>query len=582
MVFGKKSSGKEIPEFVKALKNLFSGGQSAYSYASPYMGPNGAGSVIMLDIIAVYQVMLHFSSKYEELQKEVSKKEKFYGKIMDEMSKKFPGDYYAVFKSFETKQTSDRNEMVTRLICLMAFSALAKRFQGIETGLDVSNTADLLLPYLSETKVIGQVTSVDNIESINRWTRRFWERRHLGVPQTSVPYSPPISINRTYPAGFSPIPKPEEFFKRGKEFQRTGAFARAEEFIGKAEDSKLQELINKKPMGQGLTDAEKYRQEREKVHEIRVSPTHTTAIQEEDEEEDDEKFDFESRIISELPPVFFSDIIGNEAAKRALKDALVLPTKKPNFFPGGFPSRILFYGPPGCGKTLLAAAVTREIGGTFLEVDAADIMSRYVGAGERNVGELFDKGRNLAKSGKPVVIFMDELDDLLSKQFEHESTIKVRNQFQRELDGLVTKGKSQLQLFFIGATNKPWQLNEAMIRRFEKRVYVELPDQNDRIALFKMYLGKLSQQYEIDSGVNYEELTKMTDGYSADDIKNICKDVQYIVLHDMEEKGLLEKAEKPRKITMEDCLKAATSRKTSVTAEDLEKQKEWQKKYGAE
>lgn len=590
MVFGKKSNGKEIPEFVKSLKKLFGSGESAYSYASPYMGPDGAGSVIMLDIIAVYQVMLYFSDKYEELQKEVSKKQKFYEKIMNDMSKRFPGDYYAAFRSFEDMHTSDRNEMVTRLICLISFSALAKRFQGIETGLDVGNTTDLLLPYLSENKVIGQVISVDNIELINRWTGRFWERRHLGVLKTSVAYSPPsISLNRTYPAGFTPPSKPptfqsraEDLFKMAKEFEKTGALARAEEFISKAEDSKLQELINKKPMGQGLTDAEKYRQEREKIHEIRVSPTRTTAIQEETEEEDDEKFDFDSRIITELPPVFFNEIIGNETAKRALKDALILPVKKPNFFPAGFPSKILFYGPPGCGKTLLAAAVTNEIGGTFLEVDTADIMSRFVGGGERNVAELFDKGRNLAKSGKPVIIFMDELDDLLGKQFEHESATKVRNQFQRELDGLKTKGKSQLPLFFIGATNKPWQLNEPLIRRFERRVHVEPPDQNDRIELFRMYLGKLRPAYEIDSGVNYEELARMTDRYSADDIKNIVKDIQYIICYDMEEKGLLEKTEKPRKITMEDCSKAVTARKTSITKEDLESQKEWQRKYGAE
>jgi SpoVK/Ycf46/Vps4 family AAA+-type ATPase len=578
LAFGKKkTSYEEFQDFKKRLLQWIDE-ISKHKYAAT---SEGFSNYDVLVGLACYEMLAYCCRKDSSLYVELSRRRSVFDSIVRCAKTDFPGDYYTEFKDWHSR-SNDKNP-VGRLVSIFAYHHLAKNLQGADTGLDVDSEAEELINLIKNKKHTTDFMSHADMREINEVLKSFWDNRHLGIPKTSVAYTPPsISLNRTYPAGFAPIPKPEELFKRGKEFQRTGAFARAEEFISKAEDSKLQELINKKPMGQGLTDAEKYRQEREKIHETRVSPTHTTAIQEEAEGEDDEKFDFESRIISELPPVFFSDIIGNEAAKRALKDALVLPTKKPNFFPGGFPSRILFYGPPGCGKTLLAAAVTREIGGTFLEVDAADIMSRYVGAGERNVGELFDKGRNLAKSGKPVVIFMDELDDILSKQFEHESTIKVRNQFQRELDGLVTKGKSQLQLFFIGATNKPWQLNEAMIRRFEKRVYVELPDQNDRIALFKMYLGKLSQQYEIDSDVNYEQLARMTDGYSADDIKNICKDVQYIVLHDMEEKGLLENAEKPRKITMEDCRKAVTSRKTSITAEDLERQKEWQKKYGAE
>ncbi|HYX71263.1 MAG TPA: AAA family ATPase, partial [Nitrososphaera sp.] len=168
------------------------------------------------------------------------------------------------------------------------------------------------------------------------------------------------------------------------------------------------------------------------------------------------KADFDDLVMKEKPKVGWKEVIGLEDAKRAIRESIVYPTKRADLFPLGWPRGILLYGPPGCGKTLLAAAAAAEIDGYFINVDAASMMSKWLGEAEKNISKLFNMARNLTESeGVPVLLFIDEIDSLLgTRNSEVGGEVRVKNQFLTEMDGINGKGKES-QLYVIGATNKP-------------------------------------------------------------------------------------------------------------------------------
>src|SRR5919106_1898111 len=126
------------------------------------------------------------------------------------------------------------------------------------------------------------------------------------------------------------------------------------------------------------------------------------------------KADFDDLVMKEKPKVSWNEVIGLEDAKRAMRESIVYPTKRADLFPLGWPRGILLYGPPGCGKTLLAAAAAAEIDGYFINVDAASMMSKWLGEAEKNISKLFNMARNPTQSeGVPVLLFIDEIDSLL-------------------------------------------------------------------------------------------------------------------------------------------------------------------------
>ncbi len=166
----------------------------------------------------------------------------------------------------------------------------------------------------------------------------------------------------------------------------------------------------------------------------------------------------EELVITEKPKVNWDEVVGLDVAKKAVKEAIVYPVQRPDLFPLGWPRGILLFGPPGCGKTLLAAAVATEIDANFYSIDAASIMSKWLGEAEQNVAKLFGSARKSATDGKPAIVFVDELDSLMGAHTnEVGGEIRVRNQFLKEMDGIVDKGKN-LHVYVIGATNKPWDL----------------------------------------------------------------------------------------------------------------------------
>jgi len=296
------------------------------------------------------------------------------------------------------------------------------------------------------------------------------------------------------------------------------------------------------------------------------------------------KNNFEDMVMKERPDVRWVDVIGVDDAKNALRESIVYPTKRPDLFPIGWPRGILLYGPPGCGKTVLAAATANELDGYFINVDGSSMMSKWLGEAEKNVSRLFKMARSYAeREGKPVILFIDELDSLLGQRTnEIGGEVRSRNQFLTEIDGINGKGKDTT-LYVIGATNKPWSLDLPFLRRFQKRIYVSLPTLEAREKLFVLYTNKL----KLDDRVRSHTLASIFDGYSASDIKDICQAVQLKVVNEMfsltdyKEPIEGEKSSQPRNISMKDFRESLTRRKPSVSMDMIKAYYKWSEQYKA-
>jgi len=274
--------------------------------------------------------------------------------------------------------------------------------------------------------------------------------------------------------------------------------------------------------------------------------------------------------------VKWEDVVGLEDAKRAIKEAILYPSKRPDLFPLGWPKGILLFGPPGCGKTLLAAAVTSEVDATFISIDAATIMSKWLGEAERNVAKVFNLARRSAKK-RPSIIFIDELDSLMGvHNYEVGGELRVRNQFLKEMDSIIDK-KNPTPLYVIGATNKPWRLDLPFVRRFQKRIYVPPPNYSERLEMFRLFTKNLS----LDSDVDLKELARLTEGFSGSDILDVCQSVQLRVNSELFESNKFEGDTKPRRITMDDFREVLKDRKPSVSPQTLSLYKRWCNEFKA-
>ncbi|KAJ8012100.1 hypothetical protein DPEC_G00065170 [Dallia pectoralis] len=244
---------------------------------------------------------------------------------------------------------------------------------------------------------------------------------------------------------------------------------------------------------------------------------------ESDEEGDPEKKKFQNQlsgaIVMEKPNIKWDDVAGLEGAKEALKEAVILPIKFPHLFTGKrTPWRgILLFGPPGTGKSYLAKAVATEANNsTFFSISSSDLVSKWLGESEKLVKNLF----SLAREHKPSIIFIDEIDSLCGSRSENESEAarRIKTEFLVQMQGVGTNNDGVLVL---GATNIPWTLDSAIRRRFEKRIYIPLPEEHARSFMFKLHLGAtLTSLTEAD----FVSLGKKTEGYSGADVSIIVRD----------------------------------------------------------
>ncbi|XP_039291434.1 katanin p60 ATPase-containing subunit A-like 2 isoform X3 [Nilaparvata lugens] len=229
-------------------------------------------------------------------------------------------------------------------------------------------------------------------------------------------------------------------------------------------------------------------------------------------------------IFVENTGVAWNDVKGVETAKALLKEAVVYPTKYPELFKNiltpwrGF----LLFGPPGTGKTLLAKAVATESQSTFFNISASSIVSKWRGESEKLVRALFEVARQQA----PSIIFFDELDCVASKSdaVEHEASRRLKSELLVQLDGLADTGD---RVFLLATSNKPWDLDPAMLRRLEKRILVDLPNVEARELMIRHHLPpKIIEESntELRCELDYNYLAEALEGYSGSDIRLVCKE----------------------------------------------------------
>lgn len=281
-------------------------------------------------------------------------------------------------------------------------------------------------------------------------------------------------------------------------------------------------------------------------------------------------------VLTEKPDVKWNEIADLHDAKKAIEEAIVFPVKRPDLFPLGWPRGILFFGPPGCGKTLLAAAIASEIDAAFYSIDASSLISKWLGESEKNVAELFSHAREAAHDGEAVIIFIDEIDSFFGiRGDEVGGEVRTRNQFLQEMDNILDK-KHPTHVYVIGATNKPWDLDLPFIRRFQKRIYVPLPNMEARAEMIQLY-GK---DLRLASDVDVAALLEKTDGYTGSDLHDIFQAAQTRVAREVLEGNQANNGQ-ARAITMDDLREILRRRKPSVSPHVLGMYDKWFETYKA-
>ncbi|XP_026869573.2 spastin isoform X7 [Electrophorus electricus] len=283
-----------------------------------------------------------------------------------------------------------------------------------------------------------------------------------------------------------------------------------------------------------------------------------------------------NEIVDSGPAVLFRDIAGQELAKQALQEIVILPAVRPELFTGlRAPARgLLLFGPPGNGKTMLAKAVAMESNATFFSISAASLTSKYVGEGEKLVRALFAVAREL----QPSVIFIDEIDSLLCerREGEHDASRRLKTEFLIEFDGVQSGGDERVLV--MGATNRPQELDEAVLRRFPKRIYVSLPTEETRLKLLKNLLGKHGSPL---TAKELSQLASMTDGYSGSDLTSLAKDAALGPIRELRPEQVRNMAaNEMRNINFSDFVESLKKVKKSVSSQTIEQYVHWNQEYG--
>ncbi|GAV75690.1 AAA domain-containing protein/MIT domain-containing protein [Cephalotus follicularis] len=281
-------------------------------------------------------------------------------------------------------------------------------------------------------------------------------------------------------------------------------------------------------------------------------------------------------IVDRSPSVKWEDVGGLEKAKQALMEMVILPTRRRDLFTGlRKPARgLLLFGPPGNGKTMLAKAVASESEATFFNVSASSLTSKWVGEGEKLVRTLF----MVAISRQPSVIFMDEIDSVMSTRVanENDASRRLKSEFLIQFDG-VTSNPNDL-VIVIGATNKPQELDDAVLRRLVKRIYIPLPDENVRRLLLK---HKLKGQSFSLPGKDLERLARETEGYSGSDLQALCEEAAMMPIRELGTNILNVKANQVRPLRFEDFQKAMAVIRPSLNKSKWEELEQWNQEFGS-
>jgi len=284
-----------------------------------------------------------------------------------------------------------------------------------------------------------------------------------------------------------------------------------------------------------------------------------------------------SEVLDERPSISWDGIAGLHKAKQALQELVILPALRSDLFQGiRAPARgLLLYGPPGNGKTMLAKALAHEAKATFFSLSASSLTSRWMGEGEKLVRTLFA----IARERAPSVIFLDEIDSILSARSagEHEASRRLKTEFLVQFDGMAGQ---EAHVVVIGATNRPQELDDAVRRRLEKRIYIPLPDTRGRAAL----LGHVLKDGNARTALRTEdvqEIAHATHGYSGADLTALCREAAMQPLREIGQRMLASiRAEDVRPVTIGDFAHAMVVVKPSTDKSQIAEFDSWTRKFG--
>ena len=293
-----------------------------------------------------------------------------------------------------------------------------------------------------------------------------------------------------------------------------------------------------------------------------------------DKEEDAMDQKIESEIMVKNPGVKFSDIIGMEDMKQTLYEIIVVPTIRPDLFTGvRKPQRgILIFGPPGTGKTLVAKAIASECNSTFFNISASSLTSKWVGESEKTVKSLF----KIAYKKAPSIIFIDEIDSILSKrsESENEATKRLKTEFLIQFDGLGSN--TSAKLLVIAATNRPMDLDEALLRRLPKRVYCGPLDEKGRFQFIKKVINRVETNLSDD---DIMDIAKKTNDYSNSDLMEMCREAAYQPVRELSMEEIM-KIQKFRPLVKNDLLYAVKKIRGTLSQKVKDDLRKWNEQFG--
>jgi SpoVK/Ycf46/Vps4 family AAA+-type ATPase len=230
----------------------------------------------------------------------------------------------------------------------------------------------------------------------------------------------------------------------------------------------------------------------------------------------------ENEILEKDSTMTWDDIAGLKEAKKSVKEIIILPMMRPDLFRGiRAPSKgMLLFGPPGTGKTMIGKAIASECKSTFFSITASTLTSKWVGVGEKMVKTLFA----LAKIHEPSVVFIDEIDSILCARNDNdvESSRRIKTEFMCQLGG--TNSDEDDKILIIGATNRPEDLDDAVRRRLEKRLYIPLPNADGRKSFITQHIRRLeADDFKYEFGDNdQDKFIAVSKGYSGADLHTLC------------------------------------------------------------
>lgn len=287
----------------------------------------------------------------------------------------------------------------------------------------------------------------------------------------------------------------------------------------------------------------------------------------------------QSEMLKLSPGISWDDIIGLDDAKQTLTEMVVLPSLRPDLFTGirSPPRGLLLFGPSGTGKTMIAKALATEAKARFFALSAAALTNKFVGESEKLCRALYA----MAAALQPSIVFIDEIDSVLSarKDDENDASRRLKTEFLVQLDGMLSS--SEDQVVTIGATNRPWDLDEAIIRRLPRRVYIPLPNRECRLALLSHLLQSVQPPPRL-LARDFDALAERTEGFSNADMAQLAKDAALAPLREVSPSALAQLDSKDvRPVVIEDFAESLKRVRPTVSSDQLALLDRWNHEHGS-